>query len=95
MRSLFWTPEALQDRETIYNHIESENPASALALDELFVARASGLTKFPAIGRPGRVEGTRELVVHRRYLLVYATTDAAIQILRVLHTARQRHYPGS
>ncbi len=32
---LFWTPEAIQDREDIYEHIEADNPAAALALDAL------------------------------------------------------------
>jgi toxin ParE1/3/4 len=85
---LFWTREALQDRETIYNYIESDNPIAALALDELFVARARSLTEHPALGRPGRVSGTRELSVHRRYVIVYAVAADTIQVLRILHTAR-------
>jgi len=36
MMGLFWTPEAIQDREDIYDYIESDKPAAALALDELF-----------------------------------------------------------
>lgn len=41
---LFWTPEAIQDREEIYNYIEANNPLAALALDELFSEKASYLT---------------------------------------------------
>ena len=33
---LKWTPEAIADRESIYDYIEADNPAAALALDELF-----------------------------------------------------------
>jgi len=36
MMELFWTPEAAQDRDEIYGYIEADNPAAALALDELF-----------------------------------------------------------
>lgn len=90
MRDLFWTRRALRDRETIYNYIESENPTAALALDGMFAARAESLAAHPALGRPGRVWETRELIVHRRYVLVYAVLADEVRILRVLHTARDR-----
>lgn len=41
MMKLFWTPEALQDRDAIYDYIEVDNPRAALALDELFQRRRS------------------------------------------------------
>ena len=47
---LHWTPEAIQDREAIYNYIESDNPATALALDALFEQMAARLTDQPASG---------------------------------------------
>lgn len=43
MMELFWTPEAIQDRDEIYDHIEADNQAAALALDELFSEKASRL----------------------------------------------------
>ena len=36
MMELFWTQEAIQDRDAIYDYIEADNPVAALALDELF-----------------------------------------------------------
>ena len=71
MMELFWTPEATQDREEIYDYIEADNPAAALALDELFAEKADRLVDHPCLGRPGRVTGTRELVAHQNYILVY------------------------
>lgn len=88
---LFWTPEAVQDRDDIYGFIEADNPAAALALDELFSQKANGLIDLPGIGRAGRLAGTRELVAHRNYMLVFDVADNTIRILRVLHTAR--HWP--
>ena len=90
MRRLFWTPEARQDRSAIYDYIEPVNAPAALALDEMFAKRAGRLVRHPELGRPGRVPNTRELVVHRNYILVYDITDAElVRVLRVLHAARQ------
>lgn len=71
MMELFWTPEAIQDRNDIYDYIETDNPSAALDLDELFEEKAALLVSHPALGRVGRVPGTRELVAHRNYLLIY------------------------
>ena len=89
MMELFWTPEATQDRDEIYGYIEADNPVAALALDELFSEKASRLVDHPGLGRLGRIAGTRELVAHRHYLLVYDVAGDLVRVLRVLHTARQ------
>lgn len=86
---LHWTPEAQADRLAIYDYIEAGNPHAALALDELFHEQTARLTEHPGIGRPGRVPGTRELVVHRSYIVVYDMANAAIRIVRLLHAAQQ------
>ncbi len=89
---LYWTLEAIQDRSDIYEYIETDNPAAALALDELFSEKASRLVDQPLSGRTGRVPGTLELVVHQHYMLVYEVVGDLVQVLNVVHTARQ--WPG-
>lgn len=89
MKALFWTPEATQDRDEIYGYLEADNPAAALALDELFEEKAGRLVDHPGLGRLGRVAGTRELVAHQNYILVYDLTGDLVRVLRVLHAARQ------
>ena len=86
---LFWTPESIQDREDIYDFIEADNPAAALELDELFSEKALHLVDPPGLGRLGRVVGTRELVVHPNYILVYDERGDRVRVLRVLHAARR------
>ncbi len=54
MMELFWTPEAIQDRDDIYEYIEADNPAAALALDELLAEKAGSLIDHPGLGKPGR-----------------------------------------
>ena len=89
MMRLFWTPEAVQDRDEIYDHIEADNPVAALSLDALFSDRAKHLIDHAGLGRPGRIPGTRELIMHRNYILIYDVADDAIRVLRVVHVARQ------
>lgn len=50
---LFWTPEAIEDRENIYSHIEADNPIAALDLDESFEEKAALLLSHPNLGRIG------------------------------------------
>jgi addiction module RelE/StbE family toxin len=89
MMELFWTPEATQDRDEIYNYIDTDNPSAALALDELFAEKVGRLIDHPGMGRLGRVTGTRELVAHQNYILVYDVTGDLVRVLRVLHAAKQ------
>ena len=83
---LLWTRSAAQDRKEIRSYIAESNPSAALSLDLLISEKAGYLVDHPELGRSGRVSGTRELVVHRSYLLVYDTRDGWVRILRVLHT---------
>lgn len=84
-----WSRRALDDRDRIYSYIEEDDPAAALALDELFEKRSVQLATHPMLGRTGRALGTRELVIHPNYIVIYDIVDASIRILRVLHAARQ------
>ncbi|THF62056.1 type II toxin-antitoxin system RelE/ParE family toxin [Pseudothauera rhizosphaerae] len=86
---LVWTRLAAADRREIRAYIAQDNPAAALALDELFAEKAGRLADHPGLGRPGRVAGTRELVAHQNYILVYDMAGDLVRVLRVLHAARQ------
>jgi len=86
---LVWTRPAHADRKKIREYIAQHAPAAALALDELFAEKAGRLVDHPGLGRPGRVAGTRELVAHQNYILVYDVAGDLVRVLRVLHAARQ------
>jgi addiction module RelE/StbE family toxin len=89
MMALFWTPEAQQDRNDIYDYIEADNPAATLTLDELFAKNAARLLEHPGLGRIGRVKGTRKLVVHPNYVVIYDLAGDRVRVLRMIHAARQ------
>lgn len=87
---LVWSALALADRDGIFSHIEADNPRAAIAVDERIAAAARRLIDFPDSGRPGRVAGTRELVIAGTpYIAAYAVTREAVRILRVLHGAQR------
>ena len=86
---LLWTQESLEDRHAIYDYIEADNPQAAIELDELIFEKSQMLTEHPKMGRVGRVSVTRELVVHPNYILIYRVAGQEVQILRVMHAARQ------
>jgi toxin ParE1/3/4 len=88
-----WTTDAADDLERICDYVARERPEAArrIALD---VLRAiEDLRTFPNRGRPGRVQGTRQLVLTRPFLAVYEVREEEVQVLRILHGARQ--WPSS
>ena len=86
---LVWTRPAQEDRKAIREYIAVDNPGAALDLDELLSEKAARLVDHPGLGRTGRLQGTRELVAHRNYILIYDLTGDLVRVLRVLHAARQ------
>lgn len=85
---LVWTAPAIGDRRAIYDYVDAENPRAAAELDEQFERAANLLRTHPEMGRPGRIAGTRELIVRRRYFLLYEISDNMVAILAVVHTSR-------
>lgn len=71
MMELLWTPEAIRNREDIYDYIEEDNPLAALSLDDLISERTAMLQDDSGMGRAGTVLGTFELVIHSSYMVVY------------------------
>lgn len=70
-------------------NLDAHHPEAAMALDARISATAERLRAHPALGRAGRVPGTRELLVPRRYFLLYEIEADTVRILAVLHTARR------
>lgn len=68
---VIWTPEAQRDRADIWDYIAADNPSAAVRMDELFSDAAARLAVHPVLGREGRVPGTRELIPHESYCLIY------------------------
>jgi toxin ParE1/3/4 len=88
---IVWSPEAASDLAALRAFIAREDPQAARRMALRILDRVeTTLSKHPEIGRPGRVSGTRELVVpHTPYIAPYRIRDGAIEIIRVFHAARR------
>lgn len=81
-----YTPRAARDLRHIKNHVGQHNPIAASRMVRLIRDRVATLSAQPRLGRPGRVAGTRELVVvGTPYLVPYRVTDVRVEILAVIH----------
>ena len=89
--NVLWAPQAEAERKAVVAYIAEDNLCAALEFGERIDALIERLAEFPRMGKPGRVAGTRELVAHGQYVLVYELFEKEIHILSLLHTARQ--YP--
>lgn len=87
--SILWGEDAVTDLRTIINFIQQRNPSAAEGILDEIEDRVDQLSSFPRQGRPGRVSGTRELVVEPTYVVVYTESESEVVILRVLHTSQQ------
>ena len=88
MPVLEWRETARRDLLAIIDYISDDNPDAAQRLKDEIEDRTSALLEHPQLYRAGRVHGTREMVVHSNYIVVYREDPHAITILRVLHAAQ-------
>lgn len=84
-----WKPVAVADLLSIVEYISDDNPDAAQALKDEIEAKVSRLPDHSQLYRAGRVDGTREMVVRRNYIVVYMEDASAVTVLRVLHAAQQ------
>ena len=83
------SPEAERDRDDVWEYIAKDNPLAAIAMDELFSDAVAKLVDFPLLGRQEQISGTRELIPHESYRIIYEVNDETVWILALLSTARQ------
>jgi len=85
-----WLRTALRNLEDEAAHIAADDPAAARLVVGRVLRAVDQLAEQPSLGRPGRVPGTRELVVAgTRYLVPYRVRRETIEVLRVFHTSRR------
>ena len=85
-----WLRTALRNLDEAAAYIARDDPRAATRMVARIRAAVARLAINPAMGRPGRVPGTRELVVAgTRYIVPYRSQRGRVEIIRVLHSAQQ------
>jgi toxin ParE1/3/4 len=87
-RELVWAARALTEFDEIISYIRSQDPLTAQRVAARIDERVESLLSHPRLGRPGRVSGTRELVV-APFIVAYEVTDDLIVVLAVLRGRRR------
>ncbi len=87
---LRWTDGAVEDLQAARDYLEAENPRAAWDAIKRIMSAVERLEQVPGMGRPGRVDGSRELMVTGTpFLVAYRLKGESVQILAVLHRARK------
>jgi toxin ParE1/3/4 len=85
---LVWSPTSKRHLVAIKEYLVDRNPKAAESVILAIQSSAKALKKTPFIGRPGRVEGTRKLVIQKTsFIVVYSVTER-VEILAVIHSSR-------
>lgn len=94
-RVITLTPEAAEDLEDIISYVSDRNESAAVMLFETFQAAFRRLSEFPELGvrRERLLEGGGALRMwplpaFPHYTVYYCPTEAGVEIVRVLHSAR-------
>lgn len=89
MKQVQWTALAERDRQSILGYF-TEGDQEAIDAKEFRLSKhIENLARHPELGRPGRIPGTRELVVDDSQLLIYEILGDAVLVLRMLSTRQQ------
>jgi len=87
VRLIRWTTEAADQFEAAVKHIQQDNPTAGRSVAQVVIDRIQQLATFPGLGRPGEVNGTRELV-SPPYVVVYRSTEEIVEFLHIWHGAQ-------
>ncbi len=85
-----WLRKALQNLDEEATYIAQDDPGAARLVVQRVMAAVAMLADQPGLGRPGRVPGTRELIVAKtRYVVPYRVRGGTVEVLRVFHSSQR------
>lgn len=86
-----WTEGALEQLDWAREYIAlSNNEEIARRVIDRILSSVEQLARFPMSGRPGRVSGTRELVISKTpFIAAYTLRKTKIVVLAIYHGAQR------
>jgi toxin ParE1/3/4 len=88
--TIVWSPRAIEHLAHLREYIARDNPNAANRIASTLLKAVERLAQLPNLGRPGRVAGTRELVVPGTpYVIPYRLRGDRLEVVAVFH-ARQK-----
>lgn len=91
MLPIVWRKRARKNLAAIIEFIANENPAAAIKIKGIIQDAVLPVAEHPYLYKSGRIGGTRELVAHPNFILVYRVTNTAVEVVSVLHSRQE--YP--
>ena len=85
-----WLQKAIKNLDAEADYIAQENLTAAAEMFVYIKEKVDALSEFPSSGRPGRVPGTRELIIDQYpFVVPYRVVGDELHVLRVFHTRRK------
>jgi toxin ParE1/3/4 len=86
-----WRGSARRKLDAIFEFVSADSPVAARALRDRIQQAVIPASDHPEMFRPGRVPGTREIVAHPNYIVVYRIMADHIEVVSVIHSRQE--YP--
>lgn len=87
---VIWLRTALRNLDEEATYIAHDSPLAASLVVQRVLTAVALLVEQPGLGRPGRLPGTRELLVPKtRYVVPYRVRGRLVEVLRVFHSSRR------
>ena len=84
--TIVWSPRAIEHLAHLRAYIARDNPRAANRIGRALLDAVERLADVPSLGRPGRVAGTRELVVpDTPYVIPYRLRGDRLEVIAVFH----------
>ena len=88
--NITWTPRARKHLLGVSAYIARDNPTAARQTVDRIRDAIAHLAEHPAMGRVGRIDGTRELIIGGTpYIAVYRVRKGTLRILAILHSSQR------
>lgn len=88
--NLVWSRRAIRHLAELREFIEKDSEANAARIAQRILNAVELLATQPEMGRPGRVLGTRELVIPETpFIIPYRVRQKRLELIAVFHGSRR------